>query len=277
MEREDSFANSDQVIALYERLVASFMSPCDVSERYDVKEKLGEGAFGVVSKVEHLETGNLVAMKTVNLEKQGKDKENVIREISAIIKLRSNENIVRLLDIFMGKENKLHFVMELCNGDLANYMADDIQLTEHLRFNVAQQIATGISVLHNNKPPIVHRDIKPENILIVSGDRPEDIVVKLADFGISSIDVVKVDDTGTSCIPVMQTKQPRGTLPYMPPECYAAMDGHGLVDGKFIFDASIDIFALGLVYVYIFCYRSNRYGKSVFRCDLADALFSCEL
>ena len=143
-------------------------------------------------------------------------------------------------------------------------MVNDVQLTDGLRFIIAQQIARGISALHNNKPPIIHRDIKPENILIVTGERPEDVVVKLADFGISSIDVVKVDSTGTSFIPVMQTYMPRGTYPYMPPECYAAMDGHGLVGEKFIFDASIDIFALGLVYVYIFCYRSNRYGKLLF-------------
>ena len=42
---------------------------------------------------------------------------------------------------------------------------------------------------------------------------------------------------------------------------------HGVVGGKFIFDASIDIFALGLVYVYIFCYRSNRYARFLFPCD----------
>ena len=263
METEDVLTSSDQVITLYERLVASFMSPCDVSERYDVKEKLGEGAFGVVSKVEHLETGNLAAMKTINVEKQGNDKKDVIREISAIIKLRSNENIVRLLDIFMCKENKLHFVMELCNEDLAKYMVNDLELTDRLRLNVAQQIAKGISVLHNNKPPIIHRDIKPENILIVNGERPEDIVVKIADFGISSIDVVKVDSTGTSSIPIIQTDMAQGTPPYMPPECYAALGGHVMVDEKFTFDASIDIFALGIVYMYIFCYRSNRYGKFI--------------
>ena len=261
METEDVLTSSHQVITLYERLMASFLSPCDVSEKYDVKEELGKGAFGFVSKVENRETGNLAAMKTINVEKQGNDKKDVIREISAIIKLRSNENIVRLLDIFMGKENKLHFVMELCNEDLAKYMVNDLELTDRLRLNVAQQIAKGISVLHNNKPPIVHRDIKPENILIVTGKRSEDIVVKIADFGISRIDVVKIDSAGTSYIPIIETNQPRGTFPYMPPECCAAMDGRGLKDGKFIFDASIDIFALGLVYVYIFCYKGNQYGK----------------
>ena len=143
------------------------------------------------------------------------------------------------------------------------YMVNDDQLTDRLRLNVAQQIAKGISVLHNNKPPIIHRDIKPENILIVNGERPEDIVVKIADFGISSIDVVKVDSTGTSSIPIIQTDMAQGTPPYMPPECYAALGGHVMVDGKFTFDASIDIFALGIVYMYIFCYRSNRYGKFI--------------
>ena len=246
-----------------QRLKASYETPCDVKERYDEVETLGKGASGFVTKVRDRNTKNLAAMKTINLDRQGKDNPNVTREIDAIVKLQSNNNIVRFLDIFWGKENQLHFVMELCKGDLSKYMINDAQLTDRLRLNVAQQIATGISALHNNKPPIIHRDIKPENILIVNGKRPEDIVIKLADFGISSMDVVKVDSTGTSFIPVIQTKELRGTFPYMPPECYAAMDGHGSEDGKFIFDSSIDVFALGLVYVYIFCYRSNRYGKLV--------------
>ena len=246
-----------------QRLKASYETPCDVKERYDEVETLGKGASGFVTKVRDRNTKNLAAMKTINLDRQGKDNPNVTREIDAIVKLQSNNNIVRFLDIFWGNDNQLHFVMELCNCDLSKYMVNDDQLTDRLRLNVAQQIATGISALHNNKPPIIHRNIKPENILIVNGERPEDIVVKLADFDISSMDVVQVDSTDTSFIPVYQTTELRGTFPYMPPECYAAIDGHGLVDGKFIFDASIDIFALGVVYVYIFFYRSNRYGKLV--------------
>ena len=256
MEREDSVTESD----LYKRLIESFLSPCDANAQYEFIKQLGQGTFGCVSKAKHRETGDIAAIKTIILGHHGKDCKNVVREISAIIKLQPNENIVRLLDIFKGKENKLHFVMELCDEDLAKFMANDANHSDRLLFDIAQQIAKGISTLHTNKPAIIHRDIKPENILLVIGERPTDIVVKIADFGISSIDIVDVDSTGTSFIPIMHTDRPQGTYPYMPPECYAAMDGHGVVDGKFVFDASVDIFSLGLVYVYIFCYQSNRYG-----------------
>ena len=82
MESEDPFNDSDQVVALYERLVESFMSPCDISERYDVKEQLGKGAFGSVSKVEHLQTRNLAAIKTINLDKQWTSYQYVMAKIS---------------------------------------------------------------------------------------------------------------------------------------------------------------------------------------------------
>ena len=44
-------------------------------------------------------------------------------------------------------------------------------------------------------------------------------------------------------------------------EILAAINGKGLKDGKFVFDASVDIFALGQVFNYIFCYNDNDYGE----------------
>ena len=51
-----------------------------------------------------------------------------------------------------------------------------------------------------------------------------------------------------------------GTLPFLGPEFYAARDGQGLTDGKMVFDSAVDIFAMGIVFAYMFCYSTNDYG-----------------
>ena len=245
---------------LLQRLVDSMFVPEYIEDNFEVIEIIGKGGFGIVKKVKDLSTGELGAMKTLPFDPDGKANRNLKREFSTIAKLRSHENIVRLLHVFRGKDNKLHMVMELCDEDLTRYMATEESQWDSTRLSVARQVARGLEVLHSQNPPIVHRDIKPQNILIVKGPSANDVIAKLADFGISTSEI-DASSTNTAGGPILLTNAPSGTEPYMPPECYAAMEGVGLKDGKFCFDASLDIFALGLVYLYIFCYNDSRYGE----------------
>ena len=245
---------------LQTRLLNSMFEPEDVHLRYKILETIGKGAFRCVHKVQILETGDLCAMKTLPFDAT-KSNRNLKREINSIAKLRNDVNFVQLLDVFKGTDNKLHMVMELCDEDLTAHMTqNEICQDEVSLFNIALQLARGVDVLHSQDPPIVHRDIKPQNILIIRADRANDVIVKLADFGISSSDI-DMDSANVHGRPVLLTAAPIGTLPYMPPECFAALDGKGLKDGRFCFDVSLDIFALGLVYLYIFCYNDSRYGE----------------
>ena len=243
---------------LFQRLLSS--APEDINKHYKVIKTIGSGAQGDVEKVQNLKTGAISAMKTLQFRADEKLNKNLKREISIIAKLRCHVNIVRLLHVVHGLNDKLHMVMELCDEDLVRYMKTDGSRSEFSRLSVALQVAKGIDVLHTHDPQIIHRDIKPENILIVRGDEAGDVVVKLADFGISTSDI-DLSSTNTIGAPILLTKGPSGTWPYMPPECYAALDMIGLKDGKFCFDASLDIFAHGLVYLYIFCYDDSRYGE----------------
>ena len=91
------------------------------------------------------------------------------------------------------------------------------------------------------------------------------IIVKIADFGISnSGDFSQVidDTTKAEMLQIMKTiTQVGGTLPFLAPEFFAAFDGRGFTDGRFRIDASVDIFALGLVFAFMFCYNTSDYGK----------------
>ena len=63
-------------------------------EKYEKLEKLGEGTYGVVYKGKHKETGELVAIKKIRLEKEDDGvPSTAIREIS-LLKNLNHPNIV---------------------------------------------------------------------------------------------------------------------------------------------------------------------------------------
>lgn len=63
-------------------------------EKYEKLEKLGEGTYGVVYKGKHKETGELVAIKKIRLEKEDDGvPSTAIREISLLKNLK-HPNIV---------------------------------------------------------------------------------------------------------------------------------------------------------------------------------------
>ena len=143
-------------------------------------------------------------------------------EVTALVELRNYENIVKVFDVFMGVDGKLHLVMELCDGDLANHMCSEDNHGPLSLFDIAQQAATGLDVLHSHSPTIIHRDIKPQNILIKRNSSTHKLLVKITDFGISrhaEADIAFTDNLF-------------GTAVYSAPEHFASMDGVGMKDGK---------------------------------------------
>ena len=63
-------------------------------DKYDMKEKLGEGTYGVVWKAVNKETGELVALKKIRLEKEDDGvPSTAIREIS-LLKCLKHPNVV---------------------------------------------------------------------------------------------------------------------------------------------------------------------------------------
>ena len=266
MAASDQFDANTQKL-MYERLSESLLTPESEDERYLIIKVIGEGGFGKVYEVEHKETKNSGAMKKLPFDPSGKSNSFLMREIKSIINLRPDINIVQLQDIFRGQNNHLYIVTELCNMDLADYLESKENRTEIIKLNISQQSARGVEYLHNHNPPIIHRDIKPQNILILLDSAQNGIVVKITDFGISSSsEAADIIDNATkkqldANIRTMQTTGWHGTRPYMAPEFFAAMEGVGLMEGKIQFDASVDIFALGVVFAYIFCYNNSDYGE----------------
>ena len=100
-----------------------------------------------------------------------------------------------------------------------------------LKCSVLHNVASGLDYLHHQTPPIIHRDLSARNILLNSR-----LVGKLADLGVARI----VPDAAT------MTKAP-GASVYMPAEAIAPAESNAL---KSKYDASIDVFSLGVVTIF---------------------------
>ena len=149
-------------------------------------EKLGSGGFGEVFKGEHIETGEQVAIKRMNICLKNKNK--VIEEILVMYKCssqRKHPNLVRIIDHAVIKDQVVYIIMELCkDGSLSDNIRKKIKYNPSLS-NICEEeealrivfdIAQGLKFMHVDLK-IIHGDIKPANILLHEGK------YKISDFG----------------------------------------------------------------------------------------------
>ena len=103
-----------------------------------------------------------------------------------------------------------------------------------LKCSVLHNVVSGLDYLHQQSPPIIHRDLSARNILLNSR-----LVAKIADLGVARI-VPRLRAAAT------MTKAP-GASVYMPPEAIAPSASN---TQKSKYDASIDVFSLGVVTIF---------------------------
>ena len=179
-----------------------------IENLFEIKDKIGQGHFGVVKTCVEKSTGKEYAVKIMNKTKiKEKDFQLVIQERN-YMSLIKHPNIVSLIQDFED-ETYLYFVMEYFKGgDLSKYLYNinntDINL-EKIAAKIIKIIAQGVQYLNNFG--IVHRDIKPENIIF---EKENDIKsIKIIDLGVAIT------------LPYgEQAKDPIGTLAYIAPEIF---------------------------------------------------------
>ncbi|KAL8913458.1 MAG: hypothetical protein Q9171_001751 [Xanthocarpia ochracea] len=147
---------------------------------------IGQGSFGSVFLALHSITGELMAVKQVevpsnNVSTMDKKKENMInalkREIDLLRDLQ-HQNIVQYLGSNSDDEHFNIFLEYVPGGSVAGMLNSYGQLHEPLIRNFVRQILTGLSYLHGKD--IIHRDIKGANVLVDGKGN-----IKISDFGIS--------------------------------------------------------------------------------------------
>lgn len=147
---------------------------------------IGQGSFGSVFLALHAVTGELMAVKQVEVPSNtnsnlDKKKENMVaalkREIDLLRDLQ-HENIVQYLGSNSDAEHFNIFLEYVPGGSVAAMLNSYGQLQEPLIRNFVRQILAGLSYLHGRD--IIHRDIKGANVLVDNKGN-----IKISDFGIS--------------------------------------------------------------------------------------------
>lgn len=149
--------------------------------RYEILDKLGEGAMGVVYRARDSALGRVVALKMLSAELGGEDEihQRFQREVEAVGRL-SHPNIVTVYD--MGDSGgQLYMAMELLEGDdLRRLIERRVEIPVVDRVRILVQICEGLAYAHSRG--VIHRDIKPANILVTAQGR-----VKILDFGLARV------------------------------------------------------------------------------------------
>jgi len=146
--------------------------------KYAKIEKIGEGTYGTVFKAKNNETGEIVALKKVQLDDDDEGvPSSALREI-CILKELKHKNVVRLYDV-LHTERKMTLVFEYCEQDLKKYFDScGGSIPPSTTKSFMYQLMKGLDFCHSQH--ILHRDLKPQNLLINKNNE-----LKLADFGLA--------------------------------------------------------------------------------------------
>jgi hypothetical protein len=184
-------------------LVASPEPAAPRLPRYEVRDRLGEGASAVVYRAWDRELGRPVALKVLrDLAGFGQvARERFHREAQAAAGL-SHPNVVTVHDA--GEhEGRLYIVLELVEGRPLDDFLKGLPFDERRVVEILERTSRGVAAAHQNG--IVHRDLKPQNLLVTAGGEP-----KVGDFGLAHL-----VDSGAD---LTRTGTQLGTPLYMAPE-----------------------------------------------------------
>ncbi|KAF2826935.1 Pkinase-domain-containing protein [Ophiobolus disseminans] len=148
-----------------------------MADNYQVMEELGSGSFGKVYKAVDRTTGEIVAIKHIDLEDSSEELADIQAEI-ALLSTCHSPYVTEYKTSFV-KGVKLWIVMEfLGGGSAADMLAPGAIAEAHIAI-MCRELLLGLDYLHSTGK--IHRDIKAANVLLTDQGR-----VKLADFGVAA-------------------------------------------------------------------------------------------
>ena len=171
-----------------------------VLERYELIQKLGKGAYGIVWKALDRKYKQIVALKKVfDAFHNATDAQRTYREVMFLQELNGHENIIRLRNIIKAENNKdLYLVFDHMEADLHHVIRAGILEEIHKQY-VIYQLLKGMKYIHS--AGLIHRDLKPANILINS-----DCQIKIGDFGLARSVNSSGDDTNIKLTDYVATR-----------------------------------------------------------------------
>ena len=213
-------------------------------DNFKIIEKIGEGAYSTVYKVQRIEDDQLYALKKVKIHSlSNKEKQNALNEVRILASVNS-PYVISYKESFIDEcDQTLCIVMEYADkGDLFQkityFKKEHNFFKEEEAWRIFIQITSGLNALHTLN--ILHRDLKSANIFLFS-----DGTAKLGDLNVS-----KIARRGLGCT---QT----GTPYYASPEVWR--------DNPY--DLKSDIWSLGCLFYEILML------KTPFRAETMEGLY----
>lgn len=147
------------------------------SDTYEILDKLGEGAGGIVYKAYHKRLRQKVVIK--QHRRSAVSLTGSRREVD-ILKNLHHSYLPQVLDFFE-IDGDVYTVMSYVPGkSFAQLLAEGYRFTPKELIRWGMQICSALNYLHSQNPPVIHCDIKPANIMLTPrGD------ICLIDFNIS--------------------------------------------------------------------------------------------
>jgi tRNA A-37 threonylcarbamoyl transferase component Bud32 len=212
---------------------------CVVDGRYELLDRIGQGAMGTVWRARDLVLTRDVAVKEVRLPALMPDRdrtilrERTLREARVSAKL-SHPGVVTVFDVIEA-DGTPWIVMELVAArSLETVLAEDGPLPPRRAAETGMMLLRALASAH--AVGIVHRDVKPGNVLLTPDGR-----AVLTDFGIAVVDgdpaltqTGMVMGTPGFCAPERirgEPASPASDLWSLGATLYAAVEGRGPFDG----------------------------------------------
>lgn len=199
-------------------------------------ELIGKGTYGRVYLALNATTGEMIAVKQVEIPKTEADRDDK-RQVSVVeaLKLESetlkdldHPNIVQYLGFEQTPDFLSIFLEYVPGGSVAGCLRKHGKFDDQVSRSFTSQILAGLEYLHHNG--IIHRDLKADNILVDPSG-----ICKISDFGISK----RTEDINENGIHTSM----QGSVFWMAPEVVQAArkgEQHG-------YNGKVDIWSLGCV------------------------------
>ncbi len=148
---------------------------------FELRERLGEGAFSLVYRARRSADRSVVALKILNINSSENPKalKRFLRAARASLELPPHPQVVRIHDLI--EESPPFLVMEYIEGTTLETLLQvtgSLPVTEAV--GMALDVARGLE--HAHAHGLIHRDIKPANILLGPQGR-----ALISDFGLAKI------------------------------------------------------------------------------------------
>ena len=217
--------------------------------------ELAKGGYGRVDLYKKNTTGDMYAIKTVDIQNMKKKKlSSTLKTETSILNEINNDYLVNCYFIWKDKFN-YYFAMDyMPGGDLFGLLSNMIVPQKTIQL-ISAEVILGLHYLHSIN--IIHKDLKPENILISKEGH-----FKITDFGLSQnenknkesiCDIDGLDKSDSSSLSNDNENTVVGTLNYMAPELFT---------NEYEITPSIDYWAFGVLLFELYTFKVPFYDEN---------------